>query len=212
MKIEAMLRPQLKKPVKINTDRNTLQMRILTGVLAAGIVFGILIYLMHRTMMVDQLSENMTSVMQRAGEQTFPKRFLGYIAADCLTMLVLFLLGSSTYGGPIVYVLLFLKAAGLGAQACLFVQNDLSQSIGLYYLKLFPQNCLLLFAWLMMGQNSVYTSGEIRKIVQEQGRENKRILPLFTVRSFVAWGIVLAADLFKAALPMLFHLSSDRSP
>ena len=163
-------------------------------------------YLMRRTMMVDLLLESAYSMFAKTQERSFAKHFLGYLASDMTLAFVLFLLGSSVYGARFVYPLMFLKAAGCSTQACLFVQNCQPQGIGPYYLCLFPSKCLLLFALLIMGQNSIYTSEEIKKTVREQGSENKRVMSMFALRSVIAAGILALSDLLSAAMPMLFRL------
>ena len=210
MKFEATFRPKLKKIGMKKTGQNQQQLHILSGILAAGIVFGVVIYLFRRTMIVGSLIESVQFLVRNSDQASFAKRFLGYICSDMVWLFAIFVLGSSIYGGRMIYILLFVKAAGISAQACLFIQNNLTQGISIYYLIVFPGKCLLLLAMLIMGQNCVFTSNEIKKCLSEQGVENKRILSLFVLRSAVACGIVLAADLLIVVLaailpPLAIH-------
>ena len=204
MKIEAVFRPRVKQIERKTPDKNAIQLRILTGVLASGLVFGVLIYLLRRTMFVDALFDRTLEIINIKQESSFATRFLAILASDMLWVLLLVVLGTSIYGTWLLYPVMFLRAAGLAAQACLLIQNAKPDRIGLFYISIFPGNCLALLAMLMMGQNCLYTSTEIRKCVSEQGSENKRVLSMFFMRSAVVCGITLLSDLLNTLLPVMF--------
>ncbi len=204
MKIEAVFRPRVKQTERKTPDKNAMQLRILTGVLASGLVFGVLIYLLRRTMFIDALLDRTLEIINIKIESSFAARFLAILATDMLWVLLLVVLGTSIYGTWLLYPVMFLRAAGLAAQACLLIQNAQPDKIGLFYICVFPGKCLALFIMLMMGQNCLYTSTEIRKCVSEQGSENKRVLSMFFMRSAVVCGITLISDLLNALLPVMF--------
>lgn len=204
MKIEAVFRPRVKQIERKTPDKNAMQLRILTGVLASGLVFGVLIYLLRRTMFIDALLDRTLEIINIKQDSSFAARFLSILASDMLWVLLLVVLGTSIYGTWLLYPVMFLRAAGLAAQACLLIQNAQPDKIGLFYISVFPGKCLTLFAMLMMGQNCLYTSTEIRKCVSEQGSENKRVLSMFLMRSAVVCSITLLSDLLNTLLPVMF--------
>ena len=202
MKVKAVIskKPMIRLDTK-TADKNTQQLHILTGVLASGILFGVMIFLVKRALFTQQIriicsTEPNIEILQ--------KQLMGYLAADTLFFLCLLLCGSSAVGIYPIYPILFLKASGLGALACTFIQNEPQQSAGVYYTCVFPGKCLLILVMLIMGQNCLYTSDRIKKQILQQGSENNRLLPLYLTRSCVVYILLILSDVISAVLPLAF--------
>ena len=187
-------------------DASAQKLYMLTAVLALGILFGVVIYLTRRTMLLEQLLARIVSFHTRGEKNAFIRNFAGFWGCDTIWFLLLLICGTSPVGTCAVYVLLFLKASGIGALACLYTQNFQAQTVGAYFLCVFPGKILLLLVLLMMGQNCIHMCQTVRTDQTQQGTENKRSLSLFAARSGIVYGILLITDLLNAALPAVFNL------
>lgn len=208
MKIKAVLSA---KPCRTRkeADPSALSLHILTGVIAAGILFGVLMFLMNRPLFAEHLTPKIQSFFTDQAHTA--DRFLGFLCSDGLLFLILLLCGTSAYGKYFLSVLLFLKASGFGASAGIFMQSFAQAGIGTYFLCVYPGRCLLFLAMLMMGQNCIHTGEEIRKAAAQEGSANKRFLTLFALRSAIIFALFLITDLLNAALPTLLGRSFSLS-
>ena len=199
MKVKAVIskKPMIRLDTK-TADKNTQQLHILTGVIAFGILFGVMIFLLKRAVFTQQIR---ISYCTEPDIEAMQKQLLGYLAADTLFFLCLLLCGSSVVGIYPIYPILFLKASGLGALACTFIQNEPQQSVGTYYTSVFPGKCLLILVMLMMGQNCLYTSDRIKKQILQQGSENNRLLSLYLTRGCVVYILLILSDIINAVIP-----------
>ena len=173
----------------------------LTVVLAVGIFCGVLMVLTNKTLFSGTLQEEITTFHESFQNDSFLRRFFGFVCCDTWFFALLFLCGSSNYGKQITYALLFLKASGIGALAAVYIQNLGQQGVGAYYIGVFPGKCLLLLVLLMMGQNCIHNEAELRQSFGKQGSANKNSCSMYVLRSAVIYIILLISDLLNAGLP-----------
>ena len=209
MKINAMLanRERLQiNSAKQSKDASAQNLHLLTAVLALGILFGVLIYLTRRTLLINHLLELIISFHTSSTNSSFIRRLVSFFCQDTLWFILMLICGTSLFGNYAIYGLLFLKASGIGALACLYTQNFQAENVGAYFICVFPGKILLLLILLMMGQNCTHMCQTMRKDWLQQGSANTRSISLFAARSGVVYGILIISDFLNAALPSIFNL------
>lgn len=217
MKINAVItkKPSFQKPVsklitKPNlTDSFNKSLIAITAVIGFGVVFGGLLFMFDRQLFLNELWNHYVSFKTDVEAKSFVETFSGFLLSELLFYAILSILGTSAVGSFLIYPLIFLKGAGIGALASFFVQSFSLDGVGYYFLSVFPGKTVFMLALLILSQNCIQTSGRIRKSLKN-GSEVVD-LKLYALRTAIAVVIFALGSLIDSAtiraFSSMFNLS-----
>lgn len=167
-----------------------------------GISAGIFLELFMDSSQKDSVVQHLLQyLVTGSSNMDYPNPFIYSITSNLFWLVVLFALGLSVYGFPLVFIALLYKGFALGFSACLILEEFSVKGVLLILACLIPQNIFLIPALLLSASCAInYALLRIRKR-RELGYSRKRSpreeLPL---RSYCLFFLTMAIVMLLGCL------------
>ena len=157
MKINAVIS---KPSINVNYANKT---AILSAVIIAlGIICGTIIFLVSDSTVAETLFEYFISFTTDFTNKNKPEILSGLILSHIPYFIVMIILGVSIVGVYLVPVITLIKSIGIGMLITYIYQTFMLKGIEYCLLVLFPGKFIMLFAMILLSQNCLITSNNIR--------------------------------------------------
>lgn len=179
MKVSAVI----SKPsfVLDNTKKSAL---ISCLIIIAGLLSGSILYILSKENLSGSLFDYFISFSVDFSDKNKPEIFSGLLLQNLIYFVSMLLFGTSVIGTPAVFIITFIKSAGLGLLTAYIYGSFALKGIEYCLLVLFPGKYFLIFAMLLLTQNCYCVS---LGILQNLRNANNRGADFrkFTVRSLL---------------------------
>lgn len=157
MKINAVIS---KPSIYVNYANKT---AILSAVIIAmGIISGTIIFLVSDDTVAETLFEYFISFTTDFTNKNKPEILSGLILSHIPYFVVMEILGVSVVGIYLIPMITFIKSVGIGMLVTYIYQMFTLKGIEYCLLVLFPGKFILIFAMILLAQNCLITSDNIR--------------------------------------------------
>ena len=157
MKINAVIS---KLSINVNYANKT---AILSAVIIAlGIISGTIIFLVSDDTVAETLFEYFISFTTDFTNKNKPEILSGLILSHIPYFVVMEILGVSVVGIYLIPMITFIKSVGIGMLVTYIYQMFTLKGIEYCLLVLFPGKFILIFAMILLAQNCLITSDNIR--------------------------------------------------
>ncbi len=167
MKIGAVISAEKLKfsPVKINNPSALVSF----SVIASGLVFGCLFYTFEGSLLKNELWNFFVSFSSDFSNKNKPEILSGLLISNMPYVCLMTVFGTCAVGTPAVFLLSFLKSAGLGALSSYIYSSYALEGIEYCLLIFFPGKIILLFAMLLLTQSCYTLSRDIFSALKQEG-------------------------------------------
>ena len=153
-------------------------------IIAVGIVTGAMIYSVAKSEIVNLLCEYFTSFVTDFANKNKPEIISGLILSNIPYFIMMLIFGTNVAGTPGVIALTYAKSMGIGLLYTYIYEAYALKGIEFCLLVLLPGKFVLIFAIILLTQNCMLTSNNLRKNLK---CEESRVVPLhkFALRSMI---------------------------
>ena len=172
------------------------------AVIFLGIVFGIMLYSLSDEALLTALQEDFISFVSVLKNKNNPEIFAGLFFQNILYCIIMIIFSLCVYGTPAVLLISFIKAMGLGLLTTCIYDSFLLKGVEYCLLVFFPGKVFLVFAMILLTQNSSVNSNSITKSFKgcaERGGSLKKFA-LRTVVIIIILTLSNTVDYFACAL------------
>ena len=188
MKINAVI----SKP-SLNVDYANKTAIISAGIIVLGIISGTIIFILSDKTIGNELFDYFISYTTDFSNKNKPEVFSGLILSNIPYFIVTVILGVSIVGVYFVPLITFIKSVGIGMLITYIYQAFSLKGIEYCLLILFPGKFILIFAMILLTQNSLITSNNIRLSVNASKDRAVDINKYMLRTVFIVFIIMLSA-------------------
>lgn len=187
MKINAVIS---KPSLKVNyTDKTAILSAV---IIALGIICGTIIFLLSDNSITETLFEYFISFTTDFSNKNKPEILSGLILSHIPYFIATIVLGLSVVGVYLIPIITFIKSIGIGLLITYIYQAFTLKGIEYCLLVLFPGKFFLIFAMILLTQNCLITSNNIR--LSAKGSKGRVVEPdKFILRTIFIVFIILAS-------------------
>lgn len=205
MKINAAFtkRPKIKAAEHFQSDfkRRTLILSVLS--IALGITFGTIMFIFNDKYISNELLKFFIDFETDFSGKSFFEIFFGFLAVNLVYIILLVVFGSSAIGEIPIVLLTFIKSLGIGSLTSYLFGEYGIRGLEYYLLVFLPGKVVLIFAMVLLLQNSLLSSHQIRQTVK--GIINDKIdIKLYLLRTALIILIFILASIVDASAIKLF--------
>lgn len=190
MKFSAVIAP---KKLKIETKNNGLLFSF--SAIALGLVFGCVLYVLSKDYTNETILKYFLRFTTEFSYKNKSEIISGLIVSNIPYLIFMFIFGAGALSSPFIFLLSFIKSAGLGMTATYIY--DMFALDGLEYCLLifFPGKAVLLFSMLLLTQSCFMTSSEVRRSIK--GEDVTVKMENYIIRSVLICSVFIIASLIE---------------
>ena len=172
-------------------------------VILAGIVFGVILYSLSDKSLVLELKEDFVGFVLNLKNKNNPEIFAGLFFQNVIYCLIMIIFSLCVYGTPAVLLISFIKAMGLGLLTTCIYDSFLLKGVEYCLLVFFPGKVFLIFAMILLTQNS-YINSNLITVSFKGNSERGGSLKKFALRTLVIIVIITMSNILDCLTSVLF--------
>ena len=158
MKVKAVIN----KP-EIKLDSTGKSSVVSAVVIFSGVIAGIALYIVSDEALLEDLGNRFILFANEFINKNKPEIFSGLIFQDIIYCAFMLVFAFCIFGTPIVFLLSFIKAMGLGLLTTYIYDIYALKGIEYCLLVIFPGKLILIFAMILLTQNCYVNSTQMTK-------------------------------------------------